>query len=134
MKQETALSCWLALDDVPVEKGCLHFIPGPHKFGRLEPIQLADPKNLFDLVPPGMRDNLEPVAVELKAGSCTFHNGLTFHYAGPNKTETPRRALVIIYIPAGVTYIPVSHAVGDRANLKESQEFESDLFPILASS
>jgi len=133
MKQETALSCWLALDDVTVENGCMHFIPGSHKFGRFEPIPLANPTNLLDLVPPEVRASAHPVPVELRAGSCTFHNGLTFHYAGPNTTERPRRAFVIIYIPDGVTYIPVTHVVGDRANLKEGEEFDSDLFPIVAS-
>jgi phytanoyl-CoA hydroxylase len=132
MKQTTALSCWMALDDVTVENGCMHFIPGSHKFGRLEPIQLANPQDIFELVPEGLRRDVKPIPIELNAGSCTFHNGLTFHYAGPNKTDKPRRAMVTIYIPAGVTYMPVPHVVGDRAHLREGEQFEHDLFPILA--
>lgn len=132
MKQTTALSCWMALDDVTVENGCMHFIPGSHKFGRLNPVDLINPQDLFNLVPGAEEKKFDPVAVPLKAGSCTFHNGLTFHYAGPNKTDRPRRAMVTIYMPAGITYKPVPHIVGDRANLTEGQEFEGELFPILA--
>jgi ectoine hydroxylase-related dioxygenase (phytanoyl-CoA dioxygenase family) len=68
----------------------------------------------------------------MKAGSCTFHNGLTLHYAGPNVTEKPRRAMVTIYIPAGTTYKPHPHIVGDRANLQPGEEFHGPLFPIVA--
>jgi phytanoyl-CoA hydroxylase len=133
MKQTTALSCWMALDDVTVENGCMHFIPGSHKFGRLDAIDLTSPQDIFALVPGAEGKTSDPVAVPLKAGSCTFHNGLTFHYAGPNKTAKPRRAMVTIYIPAGVTYVPLQHIVGDRSGLKEGDEFEGELFPILAS-
>ena len=132
MKETNALSCWMALDDVNLDNGCMHFIPGSHKFGRLDPIDLVTPQDIFNLVPATRNQRLEPVTVPLTAGSCTFHNGLTFHYAGPNKTDKPRRAMVTIYIPAGVTYKPVQHIVGDRANLKEGEEFDRDLFPILA--
>ena len=72
------------------------------------------------------------LAVELKPGSCTFHNGLTFHYAGPNVTETPRRAMATIYMPAGTTYKSHPHIVGDRGNLKPGEEFHGPLFPIVA--
>ena len=132
MKESIALSCWMALDDVGLDNGCMHFIPGSHNFGRLDPVDLINPQNLFNILPEAKNKKFEPVAVSLKAGSCTFHNGLTFHYAGPNKTDRPRRAMVTIYMPAGITYMHVPHIVGDRANLKEGQEFEGELFPILA--
>ncbi|MGA9364457.1 MAG: phytanoyl-CoA dioxygenase family protein [Bacteroidota bacterium] len=132
MKQATALSCWMALDDVTVENGCMHFIPGSHKLGRLDAIDLINPQDLFKLAPAAEKQKFESVPVPLKAGSCTFHNGLTFHYAGPNKTDWPRRAMVTIYMPAGITYTKVPHIVGDRANLSEGEEFHGDLFPILA--
>jgi ectoine hydroxylase-related dioxygenase (phytanoyl-CoA dioxygenase family) len=122
----------MALDDVTVENGCMHFIPGSHKLGRLDAIDLINPQDLFKLVPAAKNKKFESVPVPLKTGSCTFHNDLTFHYAGPNKTDRPRRAMVTIYMPAGITYTHVPHIVGDRANLVEGEEFDGDLFPILA--
>ena len=36
------LSCWVALDDVDLENGCLHMVPGIHKGEVIEHIQYAD--------------------------------------------------------------------------------------------
>jgi ectoine hydroxylase-related dioxygenase (phytanoyl-CoA dioxygenase family) len=58
----------------------------------------------MDLISAEQREAWKPQAVELKAGSCTFHHGLCFHYAAPNTTEFRRRALVAIFIPDGITY------------------------------
>ena len=35
-----ALSAWIAVDDVTIENGCLHFVPGSHSHGPLDPISL----------------------------------------------------------------------------------------------
>jgi phytanoyl-CoA hydroxylase len=134
MNESGGLSCWMALDDVTVANGCMFFVPGSHKLGSLNPIDLgnADEEALLRLVPESQRKNFKPTPVEMKAGSCTFHNGLTFHYAGPNITAAPRRAMVTIYLPAGTTYRTHPHMIGDRAGLQPGQEFDHPLFPIVA--
>ncbi|MEW6510960.1 MAG: phytanoyl-CoA dioxygenase family protein [Bacteroidota bacterium] len=133
MNEPGGLSCWMALDDVTVERGCMWFVPGSHKVGPLDPVDLGNTTadGPLALLPPSYR-GVKPVAVELKPGSCTFHNGLTFHYAGPNVTSTARRAMVTIFMPAGTTYKKLPHIVGDRANLKPGEEFHGPLFPIVA--
>lgn len=133
MNEDGGLSCWMALDDVTVERGCMWFLPGSHKLGRLESVDLGttSDEGPLSLLPASFR-SVKPVAVELKPGSCTFHNGLTFHYAGPNTTDIPRRAMVTIFIPAGTTYRKHPHIVGDRGGLKPGEEFHGPLFPVLA--
>jgi ectoine hydroxylase-related dioxygenase (phytanoyl-CoA dioxygenase family) len=133
MNEDGGLSCWMALDEVTVERGCMWFVPGSHRAGRLESVDLGSTSDEgpLALLPPSLRA-VKPVAVELKPGSCTFHNGLTFHYAGPNITETPRRAMVTIFIPAGTTYRKHPHIIGDRSNLIPGEEFHGPLFPVLA--
>lgn len=90
---------WLALTDVPVEKGCLYFYP-----------QTNDPnlKEYVDIFKnPHQPDHLnhkEKVFVPLKAGDATFHSGLTFHGAANNQTTEMREAMTIIYIKDGVTF------------------------------
>jgi phytanoyl-CoA hydroxylase len=42
MKENAALSCWMALDDVTVDKGCMWFIPGSHNLGPLNPVDLGN--------------------------------------------------------------------------------------------
>ena len=36
-----SFSAWIAVDDVDVDNGCLHFVPGSHRYGRQEPISLT---------------------------------------------------------------------------------------------
>ncbi|MCS7309099.1 MAG: phytanoyl-CoA dioxygenase family protein [Armatimonadetes bacterium] len=124
------VSCWLALDDVDEHNGCMQFIPGSHLWGELEPIDLVHPKDIFALVPD--KEPREPYIARLKAGSCTFHHGLTFHYAGANHSDRPRRAFVIIYMADGARYTGKPHVITDRLSLQPGQLFEGELYPILA--
>lgn len=132
MNEPGALSCWLALDDVDERNGCMQFIPGSQNFGTLPPINLVTPEDINQYVPEEKRGNVEPVVCRLKAGSCTFHNGNTFHYAFPNTTDRPRRALVIIYMPAGTTYDGKKHIVSNGADQVIGEELSGERFPILA--
>jgi ectoine hydroxylase-related dioxygenase (phytanoyl-CoA dioxygenase family) len=38
-----------------------------------------------------------PVACPLPPGGATVHSGRTLHYAGPNTTDEPRRALIMAF-------------------------------------
>ena len=104
-KEPGMLSCWMALDDVTIERGCMQFIPGSNHWGEFEPISFkGDGPALKELVSDEQLAQWNAVPVELKAGSCTFHHGLTFHYTNANTTDHIRRALVAIFIPEGITY------------------------------
>lgn len=95
-----ALSIWIALDDATLENGCLFFIPGSHKG-----TDFANPgigKNMdsiFTIYP--QFKTARTVAVPMKAGSCSFHNGLTIHGAHANMTSGSRRAMTCAYMPDG---------------------------------
>lgn len=90
---------WLALTDVPVEKGCLYFYPGTNKPELKEYVDIF--KNPHQ--PESLSDK-EKIFVPLKAGDATFHSGLTFHGAGNNQTNEMRTAMTVIYIKDGVTF------------------------------
>ena len=104
-KDAGMISCWMALDDVTIDRGCMQFIPGTHKWGEFDPVSFeGDGRELKDMISEEQAAHWKPVPVELKAGDCTWHHGLTFHYTRPNTTEQVRRAAVMIYIPDGITY------------------------------
>lgn len=124
------LSCWMALDDVDEHNGCMQFIPGSHLWGELEPINLVTPQDIFALVPD--KEVREPYVARMKAGSCTFHHGLTFHYAGANHTDRPRRAMVTIYMADGTCYNGKPHVVTDGLGLQPGDLLAGELFPVLA--
>jgi phytanoyl-CoA hydroxylase len=108
-----ALSIWVALDDATYENGCLFFIPGSHL------------KTTFDN--PGIGKNMgavfttypefkksQSVAAVMKAGSCSFHNGLTIHGAHANMTPGFRRAMTCAYMPDGNTYNGTQNILSDE--------------------
>ena len=133
MNEVGALSCWMALDDVFPENGCMSFVPKSHSWGKFDPIHLVGVhQDIFKLVPEPETKDLTPLPMPMKAGSCTIHNGLTFHYAGPNQTDKPRRAMVTIYMPEGITFNGKPHVVTNGLNLEAGKAIEGEIFPVLA--
>jgi ectoine hydroxylase-related dioxygenase (phytanoyl-CoA dioxygenase family) len=134
MVETGALSCWMALDDVFEANGCMAFIPASHRFGRLAPINLGNPQDIFAMIPDGMREgrDLTPVFQPMPAGSCTFHDGRTFHYAGPNTTDRPRRAMITIYMPDDVHFNGARHVVTYKLGLQPGDVIAGEVFPVLA--
>jgi phytanoyl-CoA hydroxylase len=95
-----AISIWVALDDATLENGCLFFIPGSHKQTNFDKITIGrNMDGLFDIYPQ-LKDTM-PIAAPMKAGSCSFHNGLTVHGANANMTSGFRRAMTCAYMPDG---------------------------------
>lgn len=124
-----ALSAWIALCDVPVERGCMTFIPGSHRHTGLAAQNLHDAHDLLAKAPDL---TWEPrVTIPLRAGDCTFHHALCAHMATPNLTDEPRIAHIVIYIDATTTYTGKPHVVTDGQPLKEGELLAGDLFPTL---
>jgi phytanoyl-CoA hydroxylase len=125
------ITIWLALRDATTANGCMSFIPGSQTVSDLEPIRLADPKDIFELAP--QFRGVKPVTCELSAGSCTYHNGLTFHFAGPNKSDAMREAFAILYMPDGTRYSGAKHIVTDPLNLGVNDRLDGEMFPLVGS-
>ena len=124
----SALTAWVALVDVPVERGCLSFIPGTHRIDDLPRHELSDARSLFRLRP---ELAWEPrVTLPLRAGDCTFHHGRTAHYAHPNQTGEPRIAHAVIYTDAQTIYTGQPHVVTDPLSLEPGQVLDDGHFPL----
>jgi ectoine hydroxylase-related dioxygenase (phytanoyl-CoA dioxygenase family) len=95
-----ALSIWVALDDATLENGCLFFIPGSQKITGFENPGIGkNMDSIFGFYPALI--NSPAIAAPMKAGSCSFHNGLTIHGAHANMTHGFRRAMTCAYMPDG---------------------------------
>jgi ectoine hydroxylase-related dioxygenase (phytanoyl-CoA dioxygenase family) len=122
-----ALSIWIALDDATLENGCLFFIPGSHKSTRYEIAGIG--KNMGEIfkVYPELR-SAPSVAAPMKAGSCSFHNGLTIHGAHANMTPGFRRAMTCAYMPDGNTFNGTQNILSNEqvARLKQGDLLNDD--------
>ena len=91
-------SCWLTLDDVNVENGAMHLMPGSH----LAPLGHDRSQSTSSLLDIGDQvDEDQGAIVDLPAGGALFHHCQTLHYTPPNKTERQRRAFAIHFMPPG---------------------------------
>lgn len=121
---------WIALKDATTQNGCMAFVAGTNSLGPLPPVDLGNPQDLFDSAP-HLRP-AHPLPRPLKAGSVTFHNGLTFHYAGPNKSNDTREAFAIIYMPDGTSFDGSPHVVTDGQGFRPGDPLSSELFPLVS--
>jgi ectoine hydroxylase-related dioxygenase (phytanoyl-CoA dioxygenase family) len=127
-----ALSAWIAIDDVTAENGCLQFVPGSHKHERLDPIHLdEDGDSIVAKMQERGFDVPEPVTMAMAAGGVTFHHGCTFHHAGPNRSDAPRRAFAIIFMPDYTTFTG-NDAAGAGKEMQIGGPWDHPLHPILA--
>ncbi|MEU9844584.1 phytanoyl-CoA dioxygenase family protein [Actinomadura sp. NPDC048032] len=126
-----ALSAWVALVDVPVDRGCMTFIPGSQHLDGLRPQDLSDHADMFAVAPELLWERR--VTVPLRAGDCTFHNSRLAHSATPNFTGDPRIAHVIIYVDADLTLAAEpAHPVTDQLGLTVGGSLPDEHFPRFA--
>jgi len=98
-----SISIWIALEDATVENGCMWFIPGTDKLATFENVSIGQNLGQLFNVYPEMAD-IDPVPVPMKAGDCSFHNGLVAHGAGANMTRKRRIAMTCAYMPVGSVF------------------------------
>ncbi len=126
-----SLTAWIALVDVPVERGCMTFLPETSTQIELVAQDLTDKEDLFRKCPE-LRWSPR-VTIPLRAGDCTFHHARTAHMANANVTDLPRIAHAIIYMDATTTYTKQPHIVTDPLQLEEGKLITGELFPTVAS-
>lgn len=123
-----ALSCWLALDDVPAEAGAMRFMPGAHREGEQPPVDFLRAPKVW-----GARE-ASACAVPVKAGDCIFHHCLSWHTSPPNQTAGPRRAYIAILLSTSCRFAPghsAWHPMNEFVSVAPGEPMNTDHFPIL---
>lgn len=105
------INVWMPLDDVTVESGCLHFVPGSHTMDvlphhsigqepRIHGLEVDDPEEWAS----------RGVPCPIPAGGATLHAAYMLHYAAANTTHQPRRAYTLTFrLPAIKRDIPIDN-------------------------
>jgi ectoine hydroxylase-related dioxygenase (phytanoyl-CoA dioxygenase family) len=127
------LTCWIGLDDSTRGNGCVHYVPGSHRWELLPVTGLAgDMQAIRDVLSPAQWEQFQkPVAVELKAGECSLHHPLMVHGSFENRTDRPRRATVINAFRDGVKSASNEPLLAGVPPIPAGHTMEGQFFPLL---
>jgi ectoine hydroxylase-related dioxygenase (phytanoyl-CoA dioxygenase family) len=105
------LTFWIALDEIPPERGSMRFLSRSQEAGPLGKMGLLSGAQVTEYYPElAVRYELSP-PLHLHAGDATVHNGLVVHGAPPNSTNHPRWAYIVSYHPADTCYTGAPHHI-----------------------
>jgi ectoine hydroxylase-related dioxygenase (phytanoyl-CoA dioxygenase family) len=126
------LSCWIGLDDSTRENGCVHYVPGSHRWNLLPITGLAnDMRAIETVLSDEQKKQFKPVPIELKAGECSFHHPLMIHGSYENLSESPRRSAVINVFRDGVRSASNDALLAGVPPISAGEKMEGRFFPLL---
>ena len=127
------LTCWIGLDKVNLENGCLHYIPGSHNWELLPSTGLAgDMDAIRSVLDEAQWEQFQnPVPIELEAGECTFHHPLMVHGSFANESNRPRRGTVVNVVRDGVESYTDDPLLNGVPVVPKGQPLGGQFFPLL---
>jgi hypothetical protein len=98
------LTCWIALDDVDEDNGCLWYVPRSHTWPDLPVTGLTgDMDAVREVLNEAQLADFEArVPIRLKRGQAAFHHPRTLHGSFANTSDRPRRATLVNVVRDGV--------------------------------
>ena len=127
------LTCWVALDDVSTENGCVYYVPRSHRWGLLDKPELAGDMegiNAF-LTEPQRAEFQKKVPVEMKRGYATFHHPLMVHGSYENRSNRPRRAFVLNVFADETRSDTDTELLQGVPVIPKGEKMEGQFFPLL---
>ncbi len=126
------ITCWIGLDDSRIDNGCVQAVPGSHKWPLLDMTALTgDMQGLEKQLTPEQRAAFKPAPLEQPTGTCSFHHDHTVHGSYPNKSDRPRRAIVLNYMADGTRSAADDGVMMPGFKpIPKGQKIEGDWFPL----
>jgi ectoine hydroxylase-related dioxygenase (phytanoyl-CoA dioxygenase family) len=122
--REGSVNIWVALNDIPAERGSMRFLSGSHHEGSLGRMGRADfddvtveyPKltEIYEWSPP----------LDLKAGDATVHHGCTVHGGPANTTDDYRWAYIMMFFPGDALNNGAQSFVSDGLGQEVNKPFD----------
>lgn len=129
------LTCWIGLDDATTENGCIHYVPGSHRWPLLPTTNLAKGMEaILEVLTPEQRAEFKPVPCELKAGEGVFHHPLMLHGSYENRSPRPRRAVVINLFCDGTLSDSDEPLLTGVETIPRGEQMRGRFFPLLRST
>jgi hypothetical protein len=140
---------WIALNEVPPERGSLQFLSGSHHEGPLgwddKEKKLEEQLSLTDTYPEIFARHEWSAPLHLRPGDATCHGMLTVHRAPENATDEQRWSWITMYIPEDTRYVGnpevsnlivgnPSHVSGVTVGPRPGDTFDHPHFPLVPDS
>ncbi len=126
------LTCWIGFDDSTIDNGCVHYVPGSHRWPLLPITGLAgDMDEIRTVLSPEQEAQFHPVPAQLKRGEASFHHPLMVHGSYENRTGSPRRAAVINVFRDGVHSASDAEPLPGVPPIPTGKKMEGKFFPLL---
>lgn len=127
------LTAWIGLDDSNEENGCVNYIPGSHRWPLLPKEQLAGGmESVLKYLSVEQRDDFRPFPSVLKAGEASFHHSMTLHGSFENKSNRPRRGVVINFVRDGVKSNTDEPLLSGVPPIPKGHKLDGKFFPLLS--
>ena len=125
------ITMFIALDDMTDENGGLRYVPGSHRAGLLPTASFGG--DMGQVWSPASGGYGDPVPVRLRAGEASIHHSHTVHGSFANRSDRPRRAIVLNYMGPHVKVVDGSAPLlRNTARIETGEVVAGDHFPIVA--
>lgn len=136
LSNENTVTAWIPLQATPMNMGPLGFAEKSHnmEFGRDLEISDTSEQQLQDAL---KREGYALNDTPFDLGEISYHSGWTYHRAGPNSSDRPRKVMTIIYMQDGMRVITPRHNAhkndlrGWLPGLKPGDLAASELNPVI---
>ena len=127
------LTCWVGLDDATSENGCLNYIPKSHKWSLLDTISLTGDMDGLDalLNEDQKAEYAKKIKIEMPMGYGTFHHPLMVHGSYENKSDIPRRAVVLNVFADGTVSNSDEEMLKGVPIIKTGKKMQGQFYPLL---
>jgi len=131
------LTVHIALDDQDEENGCIHYIPGSHRWTReggplpVLDFDFKDLEGIKTILTPEELEMFKPVPIKLKRGEAVFHHPLAVHGSLENKSERWRRAAVMNFMADGTRSAFGGSLLQGVPSISMGERIEGQCFPIV---
>jgi ectoine hydroxylase-related dioxygenase (phytanoyl-CoA dioxygenase family) len=135
------LTVHIALDDQTIENGTVHYVPGSHKWHRIQDgkevplpitdIDFKDMDSIKKILTEEEVEKFQPLPSLLKKGHASFHHPLAIHGSYANRSSSTRRAAVLNYFVEGTQSNTDEPLLPGIPIIPRGQPLESRFFPLV---
>lgn len=137
LETPSAITVWIALDDMDETNGSMHVARGTHGAGERLPLSFGDRRSFMaehwpgvDEVPQDMEaEGYEVITYRMSGGECGFHHAMVWHGSPPNRSDQRRIAYVVRYVAPGTIWQGGVRMPYDDIGCRPGEPLTAEHFP-----